>query len=172
MTEEQFREVQLDPEVGAVVVGYDRSFSYRQLAIASLYIQKGRLFVGANPDAADRVGDALMPGTGPLLAAIENASGVKPTVLGKPNPLLIKGILEANELDAKRTVMIGDRLDTDMLFGINGGTSTLLVLTGVSTLDDLAQHIAEGKPAPVHVADRLGVLLSANDADGSAGARL
>lgn len=63
-------------QVGAVVVGLDTCFGFRQLCMASLYIQMGAHFVGTNPDVADRVGNLLMPGTGPILASIETASGV------------------------------------------------------------------------------------------------
>lgn len=63
-------------QVGAVVVGLDTCFGFRQLCMASAYIQKGAHFLGTNPDVADRVGSLLMPGTGPILASIQNASGV------------------------------------------------------------------------------------------------
>lgn len=64
-------------QVGAVVVGLDTSFGFRQMCVASSYIQRGALFLGTNPDVADRVGSLLMPGTGPILASIQTASGVR-----------------------------------------------------------------------------------------------
>lgn len=67
-------------QVGAVVVGLDTSFGFRQMCVASSYIQKGALFLGTNPDVADRVGSLLMPGTGPILASIQTACGVRGTV--------------------------------------------------------------------------------------------
>lgn len=67
-------------QVGAVVVGLDTSFGFRQMCVASSYIQRGALFLGTNPDVADRVGSLLMPGTGPILASIQTASGVRETV--------------------------------------------------------------------------------------------
>lgn len=63
--------------MGAVVVGLDTCFGFRQMCVASMYIQKGALFLGTNPDVADRVGSLLMPGTGPILSSIEKASGVR-----------------------------------------------------------------------------------------------
>lgn len=67
----------LKKKVGAVVVGLDTSFGFRQMCVASSYIQKGAHFLGTNPDVADRVGNLLMPGTGPILASIQTASGVR-----------------------------------------------------------------------------------------------
>ncbi|KAG5192834.1 haloacid dehalogenase-like hydrolase family protein [Tribonema minus] len=143
MSESEFMALELDPKVQAVCVGWDRSFGFRQMSIASAYLQQGVGFIGANPDNADRVGPLLFPGTGPLLAAIQSASGAVPVIIGKPNPILIKGILAQFGMDQARTAMVGDRLDTDMAFANAGGISSVLVMTGVSTDADLAALSAE-----------------------------
>lgn len=169
MNEAQFSALERDTEVQAVCVGWNRSFNFRHLSIASAYLQGGLPFIGANPDAADRVGSLLFPGTGPMLAAIECASGVKPLVIGKPNPLLVKQILSTYGMDASRTAMVGDRLDTDMAFGNAGGVTSTLVLTGVSSADDLAQlpqSLAHSRPA--YVMPSLSALLTALRSNGAA----
>ncbi|CAN0135736.1 unnamed protein product [Ectocarpus sp. 4 AP-2014] len=161
MTEDEFRENITDPEVGAVVVGLDTSFGFRQLCVASSYIQSGAHFLGTNPDVADRVGSLLMPGTGPMLASIQAASGVAPVVVGKPNPLLIRQLMDQNGLAASKTLMVGDRLDTDIMFGNAGGVSSALVLTGVSEMSDVVGLQAGGDKTPTYLLERLGALLPA-----------
>eukprot|EP00903_Cladosiphon_okamuranus_P018093 g16651.t1 len=163
MTEDEFREDANghDPEVGAVVVGLDTSFGFRQMCVASSYIQKGALFLGTNPDVADRVGSLLMPGTGPILASIQTACGVAPVVVGKPNPLLIRQLMEQNGLAASSTLMVGDRLDTDIMFGNGGGISTALVLTGVSEMSDVVGLEPGSDKTPTYLLEKLGVLLPA-----------
>ncbi|CAN0077010.1 unnamed protein product [Ascophyllum nodosum] len=164
MTEDEFRVFEPNPEVGAVVVGLDTSFGFRQLCAASTYIQRGAHFVGTNPDIADRVGDLLMPGTGPLLASIQTASGVAPVVVGKPNPLLLHQLMDLNGLDPSSTVMVGDRLDTDIKFGNAAGVSSALVLTGVSEAADVVGLPADGEKTPTYLMEKLAFLLSAAEA--------
>ncbi|CAM9790059.1 unnamed protein product, partial [Hapterophycus canaliculatus] len=161
MTEDEFRENEHDPEVGAVVVGLDTSFGFRQMCVASSYIQKGAHFVGTNPDVADRVGSLLMPGTGPILASIQTASGVMPVVVGKPNPLLIRQLMDQYGLTASKTLMVGDRLDTDIMFGNAGGVSSALVLTGVSEISDVAGLQPGSEKTPTYLLKKLGGLLPA-----------
>lgn len=156
MTEDEFREKSLHPEVGAVVVGYDTSFGFRQMCVSSAYIQRGAHFVGTNPDVADRVGSLLMPGTGPLLASIQVASGVAPVVVGKPNPLLIRQLMDQYGLAPSSTVMVGDRLDTDIMFGNAGGVSSALVLTGVSEIGDTVGLVPGGDSTPTYLLEKLG----------------
>jgi len=137
MDEADFLSFNADPSVEAVCVGWDRFFTFRKLTISSIYLQRGCRFIGANPDISDRVGELLFPGTGPILASIESASGVSPYIIGKPNPALVKQILERNKMEACNTVMIGDRMDTDIAFANSAGITSVLVMTGVTTEDDL-----------------------------------
>ncbi|CAM9409248.1 unnamed protein product [Chrysoparadoxa australica] len=150
------------PPVEAVI-GLDQGFSYRKLCMASFYIQRGAHFVGTNLDTSDRMGSYLIPGTGPLLQSISNACGVEPVVIGKPNPLLIKQILEVNGFEASRTCMIGDRLDTDIAFGNNGGITSALVMTGVTSEEKL-HGTTDTNMIPTVVLDCLGALLAGQDA--------
>lgn len=129
----------------AVVVGLDSRFTYRKLAIAAAYVQMGACFIGTNPDAGDRIGNGLAPGAGAMIAAVETVSGRKATIVGKPAPTMIHHLLSEHGLEASRTVMVGDRLDTDIAFGAAGGVHTCLVLTGVATQAE-AESLPHGHP--------------------------
>ena len=135
----RFQPVQFGEEaVAAVVAGLDLSFSYDKLRLAAAAIRAGARFVATNSDATLPTEDGLQPGAGSIMAAIAVASGTQPVVVGKPEPLMVHEALRLFDLGAHETVMIGDRLDTDILAGERAGTLTALVLTGVSTRDDLA----------------------------------
>jgi phosphoglycolate/pyridoxal phosphate phosphatase family enzyme len=137
------------PRPDAVVVGLDSSFTYRKLALASAFVQRGALLVGTNPDAGDRIGAGLAPGAGAIIAAVETASGCQATVVGKPDPSIISSLLSLRGLRAEETLFVGDRLDTDVLCGSLAGVATCLVLTGVASLQDAEK--ATGKHRPTFV---------------------
>jgi phosphoglycolate/pyridoxal phosphate phosphatase family enzyme len=123
--------------VGAkiVVVGGHQDFHYRELKVATLAIRKGAAFIATNRDANFPMPDGLWPGTGPVVAAIEVATGVSPIVVGKPE----KGIFQiARSLfpSGGRVAVIGDRLDSDILGGQRAGLSTILVLSGCATREE------------------------------------
>lgn len=140
------------PVPDAVVVGLCSSFTYRHLATASAYVQRGARLVGTNPDAADRVGPGLAPGAGALIAAVEVASGCKASVIvGKPNPDILTSLLSSRGLDASRALFVGDRLDTDMLCGRNAGVRTLLVLTGVNSREEAEALDSRDPRAPDYI---------------------
>ena len=143
------------PLYDAVVVGYDTAFTSAKLARASAAIQRGALLVGTNPDAGDACGAGIMPGAGPLIAAVENATGAKAVVVGKPAATLITQLLARHGLDPARTVMVGDRLDTDMAFGAAGGVSRCLVLTGVATEAQAAALPLSDARRPTHMLNSL-----------------
>ncbi|XP_072886289.1 pyridoxal phosphate phosphatase [Hemitrygon akajei] len=160
----------LDPEVGAVLVGYDEHFSFVRLAKACSYLRDPQcLFVATDPDPwhplvggtvvpglkllnpndedvepKNQITCTVRPGTGSLMAAVEVASGRKAEVIGKPSRFMFDCINErgaGEPLDPARTLMIGDRLDTDILFGSNCGVQTVLTLTGVSTLQEAQDNM-------------------------------
>ncbi|MDP8971741.1 MAG: HAD-IIA family hydrolase [Actinomycetota bacterium] len=134
-----FKPVQFGEEpVAAVVVGLDLQFTYDKLRLATSAIRAGARFIATNSDATLPTEDGLQPGAGSLIAAIATASGTQPVVVGKPEPLMVHEALRLFNLEASEAVMIGDRLDTDILAGKRAGILTALVLTGVSTRDDLA----------------------------------
>lgn len=137
--------VPLDPEVKAVLVGFDEHFSYMKLNRALQYLIQGRLFVGTNSDTRLPLeGGKAVPGTGCLLQAVETAAQRKAETVGKPNHYMFDCVASQFGLDSERCLMVGDRLDTDILFGSNCGLKTLLTLTGVSTVADAEAHQKSG----------------------------
>lgn len=126
-----------------VVVGLDRRLTYDKLATAVRAIQEGARFVGTNPDTSLPSEHGLLPGAGAIQAAITAASGVKPLVIGKPQTHMIHLALEGLKADKTGTVMLGDRLDTDIQAAAAAEIPSILVLTGVSTRDDLADNPVE-----------------------------
>lgn len=128
----------LDPDVKAVLVGYDENFTFMKLAKACCYLRSPEcLFLATDPDPWHPLrGGRVTPGSGSLTAALETASSRKATVIGKPSRFMFECISSQFGLDPARSLMIGDRLETDVLFGSNCGLITVLTLTGVSTLEE------------------------------------
>ena len=128
----------------AVVVGLDLGFTYDKLKAAHIALQRGAHFIATNADTTLPTEDGLVPGAGSIIAALAAASGRQPIVIGKPETPMLEMAMLRMGTRPEETVMIGDRLDTDILAGERAGMPTVLVLTGVSTRDDLAD--AEALP--------------------------
>jgi len=125
-----------DPEVGAVVVGFDRAINYYKIQYATLCLREnpGCEFVATNRDAVTHLTDAQeWAGNGSMVGAIAGSAGREPTVVGKPSGFMLDDIAAQFGLGRDRMCMVGDRLDTDILFGQNGGLATVLVLSGVTS---------------------------------------
>ncbi len=131
----------LDGEEGRkadfVVVGWDTELTYDKLRIASLALHSGAVFVATNNDATFPAPDGMWPGAGAIVAALETAAGREAIVVGKPSVYMMQAALAMTGGKADRTLMIGDRLETDILGGWRAGLDTCLVLTGVSCREDL-----------------------------------
>jgi 4-nitrophenyl phosphatase len=127
-----------EEDVRAVVVGIDWHVTYEQLKRASLLIRAGAEFIGTNSDATFPSPEGIVPGNGALLAAIETATGVKPIVVGKPAPILYQQALRRLSTPLDVAAALGDRLETDILGGIRAGVKTILVMSGVTTPEQLA----------------------------------
>jgi len=129
-------------EIDALVIGLDSDFNYRKLCIATVFLQRNpdALLVATNLDAFDLVGfDARhLPGNGALVSAVEMASGRTAINVGKPSSTLSELIMDVYGLKAEETLMVGDRLDTDITFGNDSGMKSALVLTGCATSSDIA----------------------------------
>lgn len=143
-----------------VVVGGHQDFSYQELKIATLAIHAGALFVATNRDATFPMPDGLWPGTGPIVAAVETATAVTPVVVGKPENLLFEIALDLlgtgrDPGSRKRTAMIGDRLDSDILGGGRIGLSTLLVLSGCTAKEEAKESAVR----PDYIIENLSSLL-------------
>jgi 4-nitrophenyl phosphatase len=124
--------------VDAVVAGLDLEFTYEKLHRAMQAILDGARFVATNADATLPIEGGVQPGAGSIVAAIATASQTQPIVVGKPETLMMLKGIERLGVNAEEAVMVGDRLDTDILSGHRAGLRTALVLTGVSQRGDLA----------------------------------
>jgi 4-nitrophenyl phosphatase len=124
-------------EAQAVVVGFDYQINWSKLEEATLAIVNGAHFIGTNPDPSIPTERGLAPGNGAILAALRAATNVDPCIVGKPEPHLYRMATEWIQTEPHQTLVIGDRLETDIAGGIRAGMPTCLVLTGVSRREDL-----------------------------------
>ncbi|WCB92843.1 Dihydroxyacetone phosphatase [Baekduia alba] len=120
-----------DPDY--VVLGETRTYSFERITQAIRLIESGARFIATNPDATGPSPDGSLPATGAVAALITRATNRDPYYVGKPNPLMMRSALNAIDAHSETTAMIGDRMDTDVVSGLEAGLETVLVLTGVST---------------------------------------
>ncbi len=127
-----------NPNMGAdiVVCGKDSTLSWDKLATATLNIRAGAQFIGTNADTTLPTERGLTHGNGAILAALQAATGITPTIIGKPEPIIYQQALALLGVDPEQTVAIGDRLETDILGAVRTGIRSLMVLSGVSTEED------------------------------------
>ena len=128
-----------DPDY--VVVGETRSYSLEAITRAIRLIDAGARFIATNPDPTGPSPAGPQPATGAVAALISKATGVEPYFVGKPNPLMMREALRAIGAHSESTVMIGDRMDTDIIAGMEAGMRTILVLSGITTREE-AGHFA------------------------------
>ena len=124
--------VQSDQEPDYVVLGETRTYSFERITTAIRLIAGGARFIATNPDPTGPSRHGPLPATGAVAALISRATGVDPYFVGKPNPLMIRTTLNTIEAHSETTTMVGDRMDTDVLAGLEAGLRTVLVLSGVS----------------------------------------
>jgi NagD protein len=115
-----------------VVLGETRTYSFERITQAIRLVQAGARFIATNPDATGPSREGPLPATGAVAALITRATGSEPYYVGKPNPLMMRSALNALDAHSESTVMIGDRMDTDVVAGLEAGLRTVLVLTGVT----------------------------------------
>jgi NagD protein len=138
-----------------VVLGETRTYSFESITRAIRLIQDGARFIATNPDPTGPSREGPLPATGAVAALISKATGVEPYYVGKPNPLMFRSALNVLGAHSETTVMIGDRMDTDIVAGIEAGLETVLVLTGVSTRADVNRFAYR----PSRVVDSIGDLV-------------
>jgi len=131
--------LEIDEDVGAVIVGFDRHINYYKIQYAQLAINEhDAQFIATNLDAVTHLTDAQeWAGNGSMVGAIKGCTGQEPVVVGKPSPLMIDYLEDKYGMDRSRICMVGDRLDTDVLFGTDNGLQSLLVLSGVTSEEKL-----------------------------------
>jgi NagD protein len=125
-----------DNEPDYVVLGETRTYSFERITQAIRLISGGARFIATNPDPTGPSPSGPLPATGSVAALITRATGVEPYFVGKPNPLMMRSALNALEAHSETTAMIGDRMDTDIVAGLEAGMETILVLSGVTTREE------------------------------------
>jgi len=163
-----------DREPDYVVIGETRTYSFEAITRAIRLIRNGARFIATNPDAVGPSNDGVLPATGAVAALITRATGVQPYFVGKPNPLMMRSALNALGAHSESTAMVGDRMDTDIVAGLEAGLHTILVLTGVTTRAELDRFPYRPDQVLDGVGDiRVGSRGSApeGDEDGTAGPR-
>jgi len=136
-----------DEEVAqAVVVGLDRKINYEKLCKAVKDVMEGALFIGVNGDTLWPVEKGFMPGVGAFLSAIREATGVKPFIVGKPNTYMLELAIRIHGCAPSQVLMIGDKLDSDIMMGRKVGAKTALVLSGVTSPEELKRAPVDMKP--------------------------
>jgi NagD protein len=124
-----------DPDY--VVLGETRTYSFTSITTAIRLIERGARFIATNPDTTGPSREGSLPATGAVAALINAATGQQPYYVGKPNALMMRSALRKIGAHSESTLMIGDRMDTDVLSGLEAGLQTILVLTGISTAESV-----------------------------------
>ncbi len=142
-----------DPDY--VVLGETRTYSFERITQAIRLVADGARFIATNPDVTGPTPDGPLPATGSVAALISKATGVDPYFVGKPNPLMMRSALNAIDAHSETTAMIGDRMDTDIVSGLEAGLETILVLTGITSRQEAERHPYRASRIVDSVADLL-----------------
>ena len=132
--------VQTDVNPDYVVLGETRNFSFENLTKAIRLINAGARFIATNPDATGPSAEGVLPATGAVAALITKATGKDPYIVGKPNPMMFRSAMRKIGAHSQSTGMIGDRMDTDVVAGIEAGLHTVLVLTGIADEAEIQRY--------------------------------
>lgn len=138
-------------DAGVVVVGLDRKLTYAKLSVAFRAIMNGAAFIATNDDASYPVEDGLLPGAGAIVASLAYSTGRKPVIIGKPEPYMLDLIAKEHGIRKEDALMVGDKLETDILMAKKEGMKSALVLTGISS----RAEAMEGRIRPDFVADSI-----------------
>lgn len=138
-----------------VVVGETRSYNFEKIEKAIELVKKGAKLIGTNPDVTGPTERGIMPATGSLISPIEISTGKKAYFVGKPNPLMLRHGIKKLDCHSNEIAFIGDRMDTDIIAGIESNVDTVLVLSGVTSLEDIDNFPYR----PKFIADGVGDLI-------------
>ncbi|HEY0166555.1 MAG TPA: HAD-IIA family hydrolase [Jatrophihabitans sp.] len=128
-----------DTDPDFVVLGETRTYSFEAITKAIRLIGAGARFIATNPDVTGPSAEGPLPATGSVAALISRATGKQPYYVGKPNPMMFRSALNRIEAHSENTAMVGDRMDTDVVAGIEAGLETILVLTGSTGPEQIDQ---------------------------------
>jgi len=145
-----------DPDY--VVLGETRTYSFEAITSAIRLINDGARFICTNPDPTGPSSEGALPAAGSVAALISKATGVEPYFIGKPNPMMMRSALNTIDAHSETTAMIGDRMDTDVLCGLEAGLETILVLTGISAASDVERYPYRPSRIVASVADLIAEL--------------
>jgi NagD protein len=132
--------IMTETEPDYVVVGETRNYSFEAITKAIRLILDGSRFIVTNPDATGPSIEGPLPATGAIAALITKATGKNPYIVGKPNPMMFRSAMNRIGAHSENTAMIGDRMDTDIVAGIEAGLHTILVLTGISDQAEIERY--------------------------------
>lgn len=141
-----------------VVLGETRTYSFERITRAIRLVAEGARFIATNPDPTGPAPEGPLPATGSVAALISRATGVAPYFVGKPNPLMMRSALNAIDAHSEHTAMIGDRMDTDIVAGLEAGLEAILVLTGVTSRAEAERHAYRPSRIVESIAEILGDL--------------
>ncbi len=145
-----------DSDPDYVVLGETRTYSFEAITTAIRLVERGARFIATNPDATGPSREGVLPATGSVAALITRATGREPYYVGKPNPLMMRSALRRIGAHSQSTVMIGDRMDTDVISGLEAGMRTILVTSGISTRASVEQYPYRPTSVIDSVADLVG----------------
>ena len=148
-----------DPDY--VVLGETRTYSFEAITTAIRLLDAGARFIATNPDPTGPSREGSLPATGAVAALITRATGAVPYFVGKPNPLMMRSALNRIEAHSETTVMVGDRMDTDVVSGLEAGLHTVLVLSGSTR----SEQVGKFPYLPTKVVDSVADLLDLVDTD-------
>jgi NagD protein len=128
-----------DTDPDYVVLGETRTYSFEAITRAIRLIGRGARFIATNPDVTGPSPEGPLPATGSVAAMITRATGAEPYFVGKPNPMMFRSAMNRIEAHSESTIMVGDRMDTDVVAGIEAGLETVLVLSGSTAAADVSR---------------------------------
>ncbi len=159
ITDEDRENINIDPSIGAVVCGLDLYINYLKIAHGLTQLRNPKtIFVATNMDSTFPSHGKVFPGAGTVVSTLMFSSGREPVVCGKPSQIMMDCVQAKYHLDPKKTVMVGDRLNTDIKFGNNGGLATLMVLTGIENEETVLSLGPDADSTPDFYAESLGNL--------------
>lgn len=147
-----------DTDPDFVVLGETRTYSFEAITTAIRLIERGARFIATNPDATGPSAEGPIPATGSVAALITRATGAAPYFVGKPNPMMFRSALNRIEAHSETTVMVGDRMDTDVVAGIEAGLETILVLTGSTKREQVERFPYRAAHVLDSIADVVGMI--------------
>jgi NagD protein len=150
-----------DQDPDYVVLGETRTYSFSSITTAIRLLEAGARFIATNPDPTGPSREGSLPATGSVAALITRASGSVPYFVGKPNPLMMRSALNRIEAHSETTVIVGDRMETDVVAGLEAGLRTVLVLSGSTKPDEVGRF----PYLPTKVADSVADLIEVVEAD-------